>query len=68
MKNKRTTNPHVAVRAQTGISPEEARSARARAWKFIFDRYREKATRTDGGEDTKKEVKDKFRGTTRMPC
>ncbi len=39
------------------ISPQEARDTRARAWKFIFNRYCEKAASTDGAENAKKEKK-----------
>jgi hypothetical protein len=49
------SNLHLTPRS--GITLGEARDARVRAWKFIFDRYREKAARTDGGEDAKKEKK-----------
>jgi hypothetical protein len=51
------SNSDVAYRPDPGITPERARDARARAWKFIFDRYREKAASTDGSEDAKKEKK-----------
>jgi hypothetical protein len=46
----------IIAKSTTGLTPEEARDVRARVWKFIFDRYREKAARTNGGEDEKKET------------
>jgi hypothetical protein len=35
--------PLIVVHPHPAISPQEARDARARAWKFIFDFYRKKA-------------------------
>jgi len=32
------------------ITPEQARDARARAWKFIFDAYRKKAAEQGNGK------------------
>ena len=61
-----TKNSDSICHPNTDITPEQARDARARAWKFVFDRYREKATRTDGDEDEKKE-KDEFRATSTIP-
>ena len=37
-----------------GITPEQARDARARAWAFTFDCYAKKTARTRGGEDAMK--------------
>ena len=36
--------------SSTSITPEQAREARAHAWKFIFDTYR-KDDGNDGGGD-----------------
>jgi hypothetical protein len=39
-----------------GITPEQARDARVRAWAYIFNRYRDhKAVHGDGDEDDPKE-------------
>jgi hypothetical protein len=38
----------------SGITPERARDARARAWKFIFDTYLKKAARQDNAKTKQK--------------
>jgi len=64
MKNE----TRIVLKPALDVTTEEARHARARAWKFVFDRYREKAARTDGGEGKEKEINnDGFRDTPRMP-
>ena len=50
MSNLRVIHPSSA-----SITPEQARDARARAWKFIFDTYREKAAE-QGNAKTKQKV------------
>lgn len=39
--------PRNVLRLSPGTTPEQARDARARAWKFIFDTHREKAAGQD---------------------
>ena len=43
---------HIAVKPLPGISPEQVRDARARAWEFAFDCHMKKSaagtTRTNG--------------------
>jgi hypothetical protein len=64
MKNE----TRIVLKPALGITTEEAHNARARAWKFVFDRYREKAARTDDGEDEEKEINnDGCHDTPRMP-
>ena len=46
--------PLIVVRPHPTISPQEARDARARAWKFIFDTHREKAARQDNAKTKQK--------------
>jgi hypothetical protein len=40
--------PRVAIRPLSGISQEQARDARARAWAFVFQCWQEKQ---EGGRD-----------------
>ena len=37
---------HTAATPFSGISPEQARDTRARAWAFVFECYRKKAAAT----------------------
>jgi hypothetical protein len=46
--------PVLVVKTTPGITPEQARDARARAWKFIFDTYREKAAEQDNAKTKQK--------------
>jgi hypothetical protein len=46
--------PRIVVRSSS-LSPEEARNARACAWRYVFDCYeRHRATRGPAGEDDMK--------------
>ncbi len=47
------------IKPNPGLSVEQARDARARAWKFIFDAYHRKAAGSSGGEDEVKLCKQK---------
>ena len=42
--------------SSTSITPEQARDARARAWKFIFDAYRNKTAEQGNGKTTQKSL------------
>ncbi len=46
--------PVLGVKPTPGITPEQARDARARAWKFIFDAYRKKAAEQGNGKTKQK--------------
>jgi hypothetical protein len=46
--------PRLMSKPMSGITPEQARDARARAWKFIFDTYREKAAEQDNAKTKQK--------------
>ena len=48
--------PVVLVKPTPCITPEQARDARARAWKFIFDTYRKKAAGQDNTETKQKSL------------
>ena len=55
MASLRTT-----VKATPGITEEQACDARARAWRFVFDRWEQKKTAgKDGGEDDASEESSK---------
>ena len=42
----------ITNRLTPGFTPEQARDARARAWRFVFDRWEQKkAAGKDGGEN-----------------
>jgi len=59
--------PVLGVKPTAGITPEQARDARARAWRFVFDRWEQKkAAGEDGGyeEHARKETKDVPRNRT----
>ena len=43
-------------------TPEQARDTRARAWKFIFDAYREKAAEQGNGKTKQKSLNAKEGG------
>jgi hypothetical protein len=48
--------PPIIHRSLPGISPEQARDARARAWAFVFDCYtRKKAARPGSPDDVRKD-------------
>ena len=49
-----------------GVAPEQARSLRARAWRFVFDCWEQKkaAGRVGGEEHARKESKDVSRNRT----
>ena len=51
MSNSRITHP-----SSGSITPEQARDARARAWKFIFDAYRKKAAKQGNGKTKHKRL------------
>ena len=38
--------PRIVVRSHSGITPDQAREARARAWRFVFDCYAKKKALT----------------------
>ena len=48
------TEAQITLTATPGITPEQARDARARAWVFIFDCHAKKTARTRGGNDAMK--------------
>ena len=51
---------HTSVKATPGITEEQAREARARAWHFVFGRWEQKkAAVKDGGEDDASEKSSK---------
>jgi hypothetical protein len=54
------------VRSHLGVSPQEARGARARAWRFVFDCWEQKkaAGEVGGEEHARKESKDVSRNQT----
>jgi hypothetical protein len=56
----------LVVRSRPAISPEEARDARARAWRFVFDCWEQKkaAGEVGGEEHARKESKDVSRNRT----
>jgi hypothetical protein len=56
----------VATKTDTGITPDRALDARARAWRFVFDCWEQKkAAGEDGGEEpARKESKDVSRNQT----
>jgi len=55
-----TGNSRIVHRPATGLTPDEARDARARAWRFVFDRWEQKkAAAKDGGEDDASEESSK---------
>lgn len=43
--------PRVALKATSGITDEQARDARARAWSYIFDCHAKKKAARPGGPD-----------------
>ena len=48
------------VNPSPGMAPEQARDARARAWRFVFDRWEQKkAAGKDGSEDDASEESSK---------
>jgi len=52
--------PVLGVKPTPGITPEQARDARARAWRFVFDRWEQKkAAGRAGGEDDASEESSK---------
>jgi hypothetical protein len=50
--------PRILVKPASGVSPEEALDARARAWAFVFQCWHAKknAASEEGGEDDAKEI------------
>jgi hypothetical protein len=63
------TEPQTTSAQASVITPELAREARARAWAFAFERWREKqeAARTGGPDDAKKESTKHVRARTIIP-
>lgn len=49
--------PRVAIKSPSGITPEEACDARARAWAYVFDCWEQKkvASADSGEEKARKE-------------
>ena len=60
------TDATTIVKRTPGITPEQARDARARAWNFVFDCWEHKKAAVDvGGEDlARKESKNVSRYQT----
>ncbi len=48
--------PRIVLRPNPGLTLEQARDARARAWKFIFDTYRKKAAEQGDGKTKQKSL------------
>ena len=47
----------IVVKPNPGVTPEEARDARVRAWRFVFDCWEQKKTAgEDGGEGREEEM------------
>ena len=61
----KSTNELRVIVKLGGITPEQARDVRARAWRFVFDCYEQKkAAAADGGEEhAMKGVKDASRNS-----
>ena len=57
---------HVVRVPHEGVTPEQARSLRARAWRFVFDCWEQKkaAGEVGGEEHARKESKDVSRNQT----
>jgi hypothetical protein len=65
----------IVVKPNPGVTPDGAREARARAWRFVFDCYAKKKAITseekpasppvDG--DAKKEINDEFHAAPTTP-
>jgi hypothetical protein len=49
-------NSRVTRSSSTSITPEQARDARAHAWKFIFDTYLKKAAGQDNAKTKQKSL------------
>ena len=49
--------PPVVVRPTPGLTPEETRNIRARAWAFVFDCHEKKKATRPGGPDDAEESK-----------
>lgn len=49
------TRADITLTPATSIPPEQARDARARAWAFVFDCHKKKATRPGGPDDARKD-------------
>ena len=52
-----SSGPPIVCRPEPALPPDQARNARARAWKFVFDCYYAKksaagVTSTNGGDGT----------------
>ena len=60
------TDTEIIVKRTPGLTPEQARDARARAWRFVLDCWEQKkAAGTSGGEEpARKESKDVSRNRT----
>ena len=60
------SDPHLTVSPAPGITPDRARDARARAWRFVFDCWEQKkaAGEVGGDEHARKESKDVSRNQT----
>jgi hypothetical protein len=52
----KTEGLSIAIRSCSDVRPEQAREARARAWKFIFDTYLKKAARQDNAKTKQKSL------------
>ncbi len=49
-------NLRVIHSSTASVTPEQARDARARAWKFIFDTYRKKVAEQGDGKTKQKSL------------
>ncbi len=46
-----TADTNIIVKPTPGMTPQEARDVRARAWHFVFDCYAKKKAARPGGPD-----------------
>jgi hypothetical protein len=68
------TSARITVKATPGITPRQARDARARAWRFVFDCYAKKTATSEekpasplAGRGAKKGIKDEFHAAPTPP-
>ena len=53
---KSSSTAKIVVRPRQGITPEQARAARTRASRFVFEAYRAKVAGTNGGKHDAKSL------------
>jgi hypothetical protein len=51
------TSARITINATPGITPQQARDTRARAWRYVFDCHAKKKATRPGGPDDGKETK-----------